>query len=174
MRKSSRFLFVALLSSLIFSAPASARSVLQCVTYARSVSDISLHGNAHTWWAQAQGLYERGSAPRENSVLVFQSTRAMPMGHVAVVRQIVDARHVVLDHANWSRPGMIEKHALAEDISEDGDWSNVRVWYAPGKSLGLRANPTFGFIYDASSVAPVAPLLVASNAGEASALGTKG
>ncbi|MFD2134466.1 hypothetical protein ACFSLT_03110 [Novosphingobium resinovorum] len=80
-------------------------------------------------------------------MLVFKATGAMPVGHVAVVSKIVDERHVVLNHANWSRPGMIEKSAMAEDVSANGDWSSVRVWYAPTQSLGLRTSPTFGFIY---------------------------
>ena len=48
----------------------------------------------------------------------------MRVGHVAVVDKIVDERHVVLNHANWSRPGMIETSAMAEDVSENGDWSS--------------------------------------------------
>ena len=59
----------------------------------------------------------------------------------------------MLDHANWSRPGMIEQRALAEDISEVGDWSEVRVWYGPTRSLGLRSNPAYGFIFGAPPVA---------------------
>ncbi|WP_404479355.1 CHAP domain-containing protein [Novosphingobium sp. BL-52-GroH] len=120
---------------------------LQCVPYARANSGIDLHGNAATWWSQAEGNYQRGQTPRTGSVLVFKATGAMRVGHVAVVKKIVDERHVVLNHANWSRPGMIETSAMAEDVSEKGDWSNVRVWYAPTHSLGLRASPAFGFIY---------------------------
>jgi hypothetical protein len=71
-----------------------------------------------------------------------------------MIREVVDSRHVMLDHANWSGPGMIEHNALAEDVSEAGDWSNVRVWYGPSHSLGSRENPTFGFIYGSSAPAP--------------------
>lgn len=120
---------------------------LQCVPYARAQSGINLHGNAATWWDQAEGTYARGQSPRAGSVLVFKASGAMRVGHVAVVSKIVDERHVVLNHANWSRPGMIETSAMAEDVSEKGDWSNVRVWYSPTQSLGLRASPAFGFIY---------------------------
>jgi hypothetical protein len=83
----------------------------------------------------------------------------MPIGHVAVVAEIVDSRHVYLNHANWSGPGRIERRALAEDVSPDGDWSEVRVWYAPQHSLGVRENPTFGFIYNEApdDAAPAAP-----------------
>ena len=71
----------------------------------------------------------------------------MRAGHVAMVHRIVDARHVLLDHANWSRPGMIEHSAMAEDVSPRGDWSQVRVWFAPIGALGTRVAPTYGFIY---------------------------
>ena len=80
-------------------------------------------------------------------MLAFQPTRAMRIGHVAVVAAVLDSRHILLNHANWSGHGQIERGALAEDVSPNGDWSNVRVWYAPQHSLGLRTNPTYGFIY---------------------------
>lgn len=141
-----RLVPLAALFAMIFATPVMA-SPLQCVPYAREHSDVDIHGNAATWWTQASGVYERGHAPRVGSVLVFKSTRAMPYGHVAVIGKVVDDRHVILNHANWSRPGMIETDALAEDVSANGDWSDVRVWYGPSHSLGLRANPAYGFIY---------------------------
>jgi hypothetical protein len=133
-------------AALLVTAPAQAHT--QCAPYAREVSGISLHGAAGGWWAQADGLYARGSTPKVGSVLAFRATHAMPSGHVATVSKVVDERHVLLDHANWSRPGMIEHAALAEDVSEKGDWSQVRVWYAPIHGLGLRAAPAYGFIYN--------------------------
>lgn len=151
---------VPLIAALAFSmaTPAMAQP-LQCVPYARANSDINLYGNAHTWWSQAAGVYERGQTPRAGAVLVFKPSSAMRVGHVAVVSQVVDSRRVVLNHANWSRPGMIEKSAVAEDISEKGDWSNVRVWYSPTRSMGLRASPAFGFIYanGSTNTAPAQP-----------------
>ncbi len=125
-----------------------AAAVLQCVPYARAQSGIEIRGNAGTWWAQAAGRYQRGAEPRVGAVLVLQPTRAMPIGHVAVVAEIIDDRSVYLNHANWSGPGRIERRALAQDVSPNGDWSVVRVWYAPQGSLGVRANPAFGFIYN--------------------------
>lgn len=124
-----------------------AAAYLQCAPYARAESGIDIHGNAGTWWSQAAGHYRRGGQPQVGAVLAFQPTRAMPIGHVAVVAAVVDSRHILLNHANWSGHGQIERGALAEDTSANGDWSEVRVWYAPQHSLGLRANPTFGFIY---------------------------
>ncbi len=127
---------------------------LQCVPYAREVSGIAIHGNARTWWDQADGVYARGDEPRVGAVLAFKGTRAMPYGHVATVKMVIDGRHVLLDHANWSGPGRIEHGALAVDVSDAGDWSEVRVWYAPSDALGSRTNPTYGFIYDHAPEAP--------------------
>jgi surface antigen len=124
---------------------------LQCVAFARAHSDVQLSGNAREWWSNAAGTYSRGQAPRPGAVLAFRSSSVMPMGHVAVVRKVVDARHLLIDHANWSRPGMVERGVMAVDVSSAGDWSEVRVWYAPTGSLGLRAAPAFGFIYPAGA-----------------------
>ena len=149
-----------------------AAAALQCVPYARTQSGIEIRGNAGTWWDQAEGRYNRGAEPRVGAVLVMRPTRGMPIGHVAVVAGIVDDRTIYLNHANWSGPGRIERRALAVDVSEDGDWSVVRVWYAPQGSLGLRSNPTFGFIYNEApnAVSPVAPRLTIA----AAAMPTRG
>jgi hypothetical protein len=137
----------------------SAQSVLQCAPYARDRSGIAIHGNAATWWDQAAGTYSRGQAPAEGAVLVFKTSNTNRYGHVAVVNRIVDGRHVLLDHANWSRPGKIEHNALAEDVSEAGDWSQVRVWYGPSAGLGIRKNAAFGFIYSQPPAKPDRPQL---------------
>lgn len=160
----SRVLLVALLGFGLggVAATPAAAGVLQCVPYARAQSGIDIRGNALTWWDQAAGRYRRGGQPEIGAVLAFRPTRAMPIGHVAVVAEIVDSRRIYLNHANWSGPGRIERRALAEDVSANGDWSEVRVWYAPQRSLGLRANPTFGFIYNeapAEAAPAVAPRL---------------
>lgn len=80
----------------------------------------------------------------------------MPYGHVAVVAKVIDPRHVLINHANWSRPGMIERGVMAVDVSDAGDWSSVRVWHGPSRTLGLRQSPTFGFIYPAGALTPAA------------------
>lgn len=127
--------------------PNVAHARLQCVTYARQVSEVQLSGNARDWWGNAAGTYARGQAPKAGAVLAFRASRSMPYGHVAVVSKVVDARHVMINHANWSRPGMVERGVMAVDVSDAGDWSEVRVWYGPTQSLGLRPSPAFGFIY---------------------------
>ena len=133
--------------------PAVAEARLQCVTYARQVSAVQLSGNARDWWGHADGVYTRGNTPRVGAVLAFRASRAMPMGHVAVVGKVIDDRHVLINHANWSRPGMVERQVMAVDVSDAGDWSQVRVWYAPTHSLGLRPSAAFGFIYPATETA---------------------
>ncbi|WP_336967870.1 CHAP domain-containing protein [Sphingobium aromaticiconvertens] len=127
--------------------PAAAGGVLQCAPYARQVSGIQLFGNANTWWKQAEGHYDRGHEPRIGAVLAFSSSRAMPVGHVAMVSKVVGDREVLLTHANWSYRGGIERNVRAIDVSPNNDWSDVRVWYGPIGNLGLRSNPASGFIY---------------------------
>lgn len=153
-----------LFAATLASAPAAARDYLQCVPFARAESGVEIRGNAKTWWSQAEGQYARGDEPREGAVMAFAASRGMPMGHVAVVKKVVNDREILIDHANWSpingRRGQIERDARVVDVSEAGDWSMVRVWYAPIGDLGLRANPVQGFIYadgapDTSFEAPV-------------------
>lgn len=127
--------------------PLHAADILQCVPYARAVSGVVLYGDAWTWWDQAAGHYDRGHRPRKGAVLAFQPYGPMQLGHVAVVSRIVSAREVLIRHANWSSPGAIEEDVLAIDVSEDNDWSEVRVWHTPTGQMGARTNPTFGFIY---------------------------
>ncbi|MDX3910455.1 MAG: CHAP domain-containing protein, partial [Sphingobium sp.] len=53
----------------------------------------------------------------------------------------------LIEVPNWSSPGAIEEDVRAVDVSEDGDWSAVRVWHTPTGQMGARINPTYGFIY---------------------------
>src|SRR5690606_12422604 len=96
--------------------------------------------------------YARGSKPQPGAILAFASSRAMPMGHVAVVKKILNNREIMIDHANWSpignRRGQVERNVRVKDVSPANDWSMVRVWYAPIGDLGLRPNPVHGFIYN--------------------------
>ncbi|TPG13146.1 CHAP domain-containing protein [Sphingomonas oligophenolica] len=131
---------------LMTAAPASAR-FWQCAPYAREISGVDIHGNANTWWSQAAGHYQRGAAPKVGAVMAFESTSRMRVGHVAMVSKIVSDREVLLTHANWSRPGGIETGVRAVDVSAAGDWSEVKVWYAPLGDLGTSAYPVRGFIY---------------------------
>ena len=125
---------------------------LQCVPYARQISGLALHGDARTWWAQAEGKYARGFAPRAGAVMTFKPHGAMVLGHVAVVSRVIDKRTVLLRHANWSpingRRGQVENDVKAVDVSPANDWSEVRVWFAPIGALGGTHWPVQGFIYN--------------------------
>ncbi len=142
--------FVAALGALALILPTQVMA-LQCAPFARQVSGVDIFGNAKTWWYQAEGRYERGTEPKLGAVMTFKPTRSMPMGHVGMVSKIVSDREVLIDHANWStingRRGHIERNARVLDVSEKGDWSEVRVWYAPIKGLGTSSYPLYGFIY---------------------------
>ncbi len=126
---------------------------LQCVPYARQVSGIQIHGDAWTWWDQADGKYARGERPRVGAVMAFKPYGKMELGHVAAVSRIIDSRTVLLRHANWSlingRRGQIEDNVEAVDVSPENDWSEVRVWFAPIEGLGTTHWPVQGFIYPA-------------------------
>lgn len=115
-----------------------------CVPFARTASGVNISGNAATWWSGARGEYSRGQKPSPGSVMVFSSSRAMPMGHVAVVSEIVSSRTIRVNHANWNR-NQISLGMKVVDVSASNDWSSVRVENQPG-TLG-RVNPVSGFIY---------------------------
>jgi surface antigen len=128
---------------------------LQCVPYARALTGVEIRGDAHTWWGQAEGRYERGSRPRVGAVMAFAPHGNMRLGHVAAVRRIVDSRTLIISHANWSTidggRGHIEEDVRVVDASEANDWSRVRVWYTPNAALGTTEWPLNGFIYPAKA-----------------------
>ncbi len=119
---------------------------LECVPYARQASGIEISGDARTWWGQAAGRYGRGPAPRPGAVLAFRPA-GKSTGHLAVVRQVVGERLIVVDHANWLNDGRIHEQTPVRDVSERGDWSAVQVWYTPGQAWGTGTYATQGFIY---------------------------
>ncbi|MEL7091434.1 MAG: CHAP domain-containing protein, partial [Pseudomonadota bacterium] len=115
-----------------------------CVPYARNLSGIQIRGNAKDWWGKALGRYERGAEPMVGAVMSFRATRGMRLGHVAVVSDIVSAREVVINHANWHR-NRVSLEMSVMDVSENNDWTQVRVESNPGQ-FG-KINPVNGFIY---------------------------
>jgi hypothetical protein len=121
-------------------------SGISCVPYARNATGITVAGNAWQWWDNAAGNYERGEVPEPGGVLAFRANGRMRLGHVAVVTKVVNNREIEIDHANWAGGGIARGVAVV-DVSENNDWTAVRV------SLGSRASfgsiyPTYGFIYD--------------------------
>lgn len=158
----SRRLIPVLLAALLWSEGARAIPLpdkLECVPFARQTSGIQIYGDAYTWWGQADGRYRRGATPRLGAVLAFKPYGAMQLGHVATVSAIIDSRTLLVSHANWSlidgRRGQVERNVRVIDVSPAGDWSAVRVWYAPLADLGSTAWPVYGFIYPDRAAAPV-------------------
>ena len=127
----------------------SAAGPLECVPFARGISGIRIRGDAHTWWKQAKGRYARGHEPRVGAVMAMPAHGNSTLGHVAAVSEVIDSRTILLSHANWSYPGKIERNVVALDVSENNDWSSVRIWYGPSQALGASHWPVSGFIYNA-------------------------
>lgn len=122
------------------------RARLQCVPFARRETGVEIYGNANTWWAQAKDRFERTADPAEQAVLVLRGYRSANRGHVAVVRQIVSERLIIVDHANWLNAGEITRDVPVRDVSPNGDWSQVQVWNVPGRHWGGRTYHVQGFI----------------------------
>lgn len=144
-------LAVAIVMSLAPTAGALADTYWQCVPFARLLSGIQIFGDARTWWQQAIGKYDVGFQPKSGAVLCFKPTERMRLGHVAVVSQVLTDRIVQITHANWSpiegSRGRIEKDVTLVDVSSEGNWSQVKVWYDPSRDLGGSTYATQGFIY---------------------------
>ncbi len=118
---------------------------LECAPYARQVTGIQLYGDAADWWDQAAGRYERSSTPLPGGVLVFRRSGRLQYGHVSVVARVVSGREIMVTQANWVHR-RITRNEPVVDVSSAGDWSAVRVWWAPINALGATTYPTFGFI----------------------------
>jgi hypothetical protein len=137
---------------------------LQCVPYARNASGIELVGNAWSWWGEAAGVYQRGHVPEPGAVLSFRANGVMRLGHVAVVGRVLNSREIKIDHANWGGGG-ISRDVAVIDVSENNDWTAVRVALGRSNQFGS-IYPTHGFIYDR----PDRQMLVASSRGAATAV----
>ncbi len=120
---------------------------VQCVPFARQRSGIEIRGDAWTWWQSAAGRYSRRQRPMAGSVLVLGRSRQLRGGHIAVVEAVLDDRVILVSHANWLNRGRVHEHTPVVDVSPKNDWSLVRFWYTPGRSLGGRHYPAKGFIY---------------------------
>jgi surface antigen len=135
----------------------------QCVTFARMFSGIQIFGDAWTWWHQAVSKFRTGHDPETGSVLVFQPHGRMSRGHVAVVSEVLTDRVIKITHANWGGSrGRVEENVTVADVSDNGDWSRVQVWYAPSHALGTTVYPTYGFIYKGANDAFDAAATVAA------------
>jgi surface antigen len=123
---------------------------ISCVPFAREDSGIHVPGNAYQWWSNASGHYARGDRPEAGSVLTFRSNDRMRLGHVAVVSRVINAREIIVDHANWPSNGMygaVSRDVAVVDVSEANNWTAVRVQLSGSGDFGS-VYPTYGFIYN--------------------------
>jgi len=122
------------------------RKPVQCAPYAREHSRIKIFGDAYTWWDKAAGHYPRGQAPQAGAIMVLHDYAGPTNGHVAVVRNLVSAREIRVDHANWLNDGSIYVNDPVMDVSADNDWSAVRVYNLKTGGWGSKVYPVQGFI----------------------------
>ena len=118
----------------------------ECVPYARQVSGIQIYGDAHTWWDQAAGRYDREPLPRSGSVMVLYGYAGPKRAHLATVTRIVSKREIRVDHANWLNDGNIYLNSPVIDVSPANDWSMVRVYNNRDNHLGVNNYNVRGFI----------------------------
>lgn len=122
-----------------------ASASVECAPFARALTGVSLSGDAADWWRQAAGRYGRSQRPDVGSVLVLRRSGRLPSGHVAVVSGVVSRREIVVTQANWVHHRITEDQPVL-DVSANGDWSLVRVWWPPSGQMGTSVYPAFGFI----------------------------
>jgi hypothetical protein len=123
-----------------------------CVLFARATSGIDLRGDAWSWWDLAAGRYLRGNMPEAGAVLVLAQTNRLRLGHVAVVRQVIDSRDILVDHSNWV-PGRIITGMQVQDVSPDNDWTELR-FFNPQYGVFGSIYPADGFIYQMPPLVP--------------------
>jgi hypothetical protein len=126
--------------------PGDSRSAaVECAPFARALTGVALTGAAADWWPEADGRYTRSHRPDVGSVLVLRRSGRLPSGHVAVVSQVVSRREIRVTQANWVHHHVTEDQPVV-DVSRDGDWTAVRVWWPPSGQMGVTEYPAFGFI----------------------------
>lgn len=111
----------------------------QCVPFARKVSGINIHGNAHTWWHKAKPE-NKLSRPEIGAVMVLSKTRRLRLGHLAVVTEIISPTQINVTHTNWGK-SRSQRHIVYEsmrvkDVSRNNDWSSAVFWNPYTKSFG--------------------------------------
>ena len=119
---------------------------LECAPFARALSGVRLSGPAADWWWKAEGRYARSYTPEVGSVLIFRRTNRLPDGHVSVVSRVLSRREILVTQANWVHHRVTTDQPVI-DISPNGDWSMVRVWWPPSGQMGLTDYPAMGFIH---------------------------
>lgn len=120
-------------------------AAVECVPFARALTGVSLSGAAADWWRQAEGRYLRTQTPEVGSILVLRRSGRLPSGHVAVVSRVLSRRRIMVTQANWVHHRITEDQPVI-DVSANGDWTAVRVWWPPSAEMGVSDYAAFGFI----------------------------
>jgi hypothetical protein len=123
-----------------------------CVLYARAASGIDIRGDAFSWWDLAAGRYLRGNMPEVGAVLVLARSERLRLGHLAVVREVIDPRDILVDHSNWV-PGRVITGMQVQDVSPENDWTELR-FYNPQYGVFGSVYPADGFIYQMPPLVP--------------------
>lgn len=118
---------------------------VECAPFARALTGVNLSGDAADWWWKAGGRYARSRTPQVGSILVYRRSPRLPYGHVAVVSAVLSRRQIMVTQANWVHH-RVTTDQLVLDVSPDGDWSSVRVWWPPANQMGTADYQVFGFI----------------------------
>lgn len=123
----------------------------QCALFAREFTGIKIRGDAWTWWQlAANNAYPRSDVPHPNTILVLRSTPQLPLGHVGVVKRVINPREILITHANWGMDDptkrIIHDSTAVVDVSPKNDWSQLRFWNAPAHAFG-KVYAAYGFIY---------------------------
>jgi hypothetical protein len=124
----------------------SGQTRMWCAPYAREHSQVKIFGDAHTWWDQAAGRFVRNPLPDEGAVMVLADYAGPERGHLAVVKKLVSAREIRVDHANWLNDGSIYVNNPVADVSAANDWSAIKVWNMKTGRWGERVYSVKGFI----------------------------
>lgn len=120
---------------------------IQCAQFARIESGLDIVGDANAWWRLASGRYPQSNFPSVGAVIAIRVWDDGTRGHVAVVRQIVSDRVILVDHANWHGRGEVALNVPVRDVSAANDWSEVNVWNLDVNSWGVRKYHVDGFIH---------------------------
>jgi CHAP domain len=118
---------------------------VECTPFARALTGVALSGAAADWWRQADGRYTRTRQPEVGNVLVFRRSGHLPSGHVSVVSRVLSRRQILVTSANWVHHRVTQDQPVL-DVSDEGDWSVVRVWWPPAGQIGVTDYGVYGFI----------------------------
>jgi len=101
---------------------------------------------AWTWWQEASGKYAKTHAPALGSVMVLYRYAGPDRAHLAVVTAMPSAREIRIAHANWLDQGRVYTNVPVYDMSQDNDWSAVKVYNPATQDWGTHVYDVQGFI----------------------------